>query len=40
MQTLTTEEKHTFIIALNNLKQAIEDTLAAAPKKKLGKTLA
>jgi hypothetical protein len=40
MQTLTPEEKQNFILALNNLKQAIEDTLAAAPKEKPGKNLA
>jgi hypothetical protein len=27
MQTLTPEEKQNFIIAMNNLEQAIEDTL-------------
>ena len=38
MQTLTLEEKQNFIIALNNLKQAIKDTLAVATKEKPGKT--
>jgi len=37
MQTLTPEEKQNCIIALNNLKQAIEDMLAAATKEKPGK---
>lgn len=40
MQTLTPEEKQNFIIALNNLKQAIEDTLTAATEEKPSKNLA
>ncbi|MEI8173608.1 MAG: hypothetical protein WCH07_09025 [Deltaproteobacteria bacterium] len=34
---LTPEEKQNFIIAMNNLKQTIEDTLAAATEEKPGK---
>jgi len=37
MQTLMPEEKQNFIIAMNNLKQTIEDTLAAATKEKPSK---
>jgi len=40
LPTLTPEEKENFIIALNNLKQAIEDTLTAAAEEKPRKTLA
>jgi len=40
MQSLTPEEKQNFIITLNNLKQAIKNTLAAAKEEKPGKTLA
>ncbi|MCX5855717.1 MAG: hypothetical protein NTZ24_14300 [Deltaproteobacteria bacterium] len=36
MQSLTPEEKQNFIIALNNLKQAIGVMLAAATKEKPG----
>jgi len=36
-QTLTSEEKQNFILALNILKQAIEDTLAAATEEKPSK---
>jgi len=39
MQTLTSEEKQNFVIALNNLKQESLDTLAAATKEKPGKNL-
>ena len=39
-QTLTAEEKQNFILALNILKQAIEDTLAAATEEKPDKNLA
>jgi ParB family chromosome partitioning protein len=37
---LSAEEKQNFIIALNNLKQAIENTLAAATEENPGKNLA
>jgi len=40
LQALSSEEKQNFIIALNNLKQAIEDTLAAATEEKPSKNLA
>jgi ParB family chromosome partitioning protein len=40
MQTLTPEEKQNFIIAMNNLKQTIEDTLALATEKNPSKNLA
>jgi len=36
----SSEEKQNFIIALNNLKQAIENTLAAASEEKPSKNLA
>ncbi|MCX5855459.1 MAG: hypothetical protein NTZ24_12980 [Deltaproteobacteria bacterium] len=40
MQTLTPEEKQNSIIAMNNLKQTIEDTLALATEENPGKILA
>jgi hypothetical protein len=40
MQILTPEEKQNFIIAMNNLKQTIEDTLAAATEENPIKNLA
>ncbi|MCX5855591.1 MAG: ParB/RepB/Spo0J family partition protein [Deltaproteobacteria bacterium] len=40
MQILTPEEKQNFIIAMNNLKRVIENTLAAATKEIPGKNLA
>jgi hypothetical protein len=40
IQSLSPEEKQNFIIALNNLKQAIENTLVAATEEKPSKNLA